>query len=126
MLEVNDKNDAARMLDGDCKIHVRESEKLLEPEKWRNSQMCIEFNDLCYSVRGNHKGKHFVSIKVVILRYLDLFVYITLRDIFRQFQIRAQEITAQIDKKISSRFLKDVLLCLTISYILPKRCLLEI
>ncbi|XP_011705488.1 PREDICTED: ATP-binding cassette sub-family G member 4-like [Wasmannia auropunctata] len=56
MLGANDKNDAARMLDGDCKIHVQESEKLLEPEKSRTSQMYIEFNDLCYSVRLNRKG----------------------------------------------------------------------
>ncbi|XP_011060248.1 PREDICTED: ATP-binding cassette sub-family G member 4-like [Acromyrmex echinatior] len=55
MLKVNDKNDAARMLNSDCKIHVQESEKLLELEKLRNSQMYIEFNDLCYSVHRNRK-----------------------------------------------------------------------
>jgi len=52
MLKANEKYNVAKMLDGDCKIHVQESEKLLGPEK---SQMCIEFNDICYSVR--HKGK---------------------------------------------------------------------
>ncbi|KYN29408.1 ATP-binding cassette sub-family G member 4 [Trachymyrmex cornetzi] len=57
MLEVNDENDAARMLNSDCKIHVQESEKLLELEKLRNSQMYIEFDDLCYSVHHNRKGK---------------------------------------------------------------------
>ncbi|XP_018057830.1 PREDICTED: ATP-binding cassette sub-family G member 4-like [Atta colombica] len=54
MLEVNDK-DAARMLNSDCKIHVQESEKLLDLEKLRNSQIYIEFDDLCYSVHRNHK-----------------------------------------------------------------------
>ncbi|XP_018392567.1 PREDICTED: ATP-binding cassette sub-family G member 4-like [Cyphomyrmex costatus] len=53
MLETNDKNDAARMLNNDCEIHVQESIKLLE--KSRNLPMCIEFDDLCYSVR--RKGK---------------------------------------------------------------------
>ncbi|KAG5306219.1 ABCG4 protein, partial [Acromyrmex insinuator] len=63
MLKVNDKNDAARMLNSDCKIHVQESEKLLELEKLRNSQMYIEFNDLCYSVHRNRKGKMFFSVE---------------------------------------------------------------
>ncbi|XP_018361257.1 PREDICTED: ATP-binding cassette sub-family G member 4-like isoform X2 [Trachymyrmex cornetzi] len=56
MLEMNDKNNAAKMLKGDCKIHVQESEKLLEPVKSWNSQIYIEFNDLCYSVCCNLKG----------------------------------------------------------------------
>ncbi|KAG5340178.1 ABCG4 protein, partial [Acromyrmex heyeri] len=63
MLNVNDENDAARMLNSDCKIHVQESEKLLELEKLRNSQMYIEFNDLCYSVHRNRKGKMFFSVE---------------------------------------------------------------
>ncbi|KAL6262646.1 hypothetical protein P5V15_005440 [Pogonomyrmex californicus] len=54
MLEINNENNAttARILDDDCKIHLQESENLLETG---NSQMCIEFNDLCYSIR-NRKG----------------------------------------------------------------------
>ncbi|KYN21283.1 ATP-binding cassette sub-family G member 4 [Trachymyrmex cornetzi] len=65
MLEMNDKNNAAKMLKGDCKIHVQESEKLLEPVKSWNSQIYIEFNDLCYSVCCNLKGKliFYISIK---------------------------------------------------------------
>ncbi|XP_018308098.1 ATP-binding cassette sub-family G member 4 [Mycetomoellerius zeteki] len=55
MLEANNENDAAGMLTSDCKIHVQESKKLLELEKSRNSQMYIEFDDLCYSVRRNRK-----------------------------------------------------------------------
>lgn len=58
MLEVNDKNDAARTLDGDCKIHLQETKKLLESETARNSQMRIEFNDLFYSIRRNRRGKY--------------------------------------------------------------------
>lgn len=81
MLEANNENDAAGMLTSDCKIHVQESKKLLELEKSRNSQMYIEFDDLCYSVRRNRKGKlissSYISMKVVIfLRSqctLDLF-----------------------------------------------------
>ncbi|KAG5320043.1 ABCG4 protein, partial [Acromyrmex heyeri] len=45
-------NNVARIVDNDCKIHMEESKKLLESEKSRNAQMCIEFNDLCYSVRN--------------------------------------------------------------------------
>ncbi|KYN02165.1 ATP-binding cassette sub-family G member 4, partial [Cyphomyrmex costatus] len=52
------KNNLARMLKDDCKIHIQESEKFLGPVKSRNSQMYIEFNDLCYSV-CNSKGKTF-------------------------------------------------------------------
>ncbi|XP_018338581.1 PREDICTED: ATP-binding cassette sub-family G member 4-like [Trachymyrmex septentrionalis] len=55
MLEENDENDAAKMLNSDCKIYVQESEKLQELEKLRNSQMYIEFDDLCYSVNRNRK-----------------------------------------------------------------------
>ncbi|XP_018305812.1 ATP-binding cassette sub-family G member 4 isoform X1 [Mycetomoellerius zeteki] len=44
------------MLKDDCKIHVQESEELLEPVKSWNSQMYIEFDDLCYSVCCNRKG----------------------------------------------------------------------
>ena len=79
MLEENDENDAAKMLNSDCKIYVQESEKLQELEKLRNSQMYIEFDDLCYSVNRNRKGKFIsssyilVSVKGVILlrRYTD-------------------------------------------------------
>ncbi|XP_011054838.1 PREDICTED: ATP-binding cassette sub-family G member 4-like [Acromyrmex echinatior] len=56
MLEVNDKINAAKMLKSDCKIHMQESEILLEPVKSWNSQIYIEFNDLCYSVYCNLKG----------------------------------------------------------------------
>ncbi|KYQ53872.1 ATP-binding cassette sub-family G member 1 [Trachymyrmex zeteki] len=45
------------MLKDDCKIHVQESEELLEPVKSWNSQMYIEFDDLCYSVCCNRKGR---------------------------------------------------------------------
>ncbi|XP_018361258.1 PREDICTED: ATP-binding cassette sub-family G member 4-like [Trachymyrmex cornetzi] len=55
MVKTNDKNNVAKIVDNDFKIHMEESEKLLESEKSRNSQMCIEFNDLCYSVRRNRK-----------------------------------------------------------------------
>lgn len=56
------KENAMKLLDGDgsCKIHLQESGTLLGSEKTskssQNSQMCIEFSDLCYSVR-NRKGK---------------------------------------------------------------------
>ncbi|XP_071634441.1 ATP-binding cassette sub-family G member 1-like [Temnothorax longispinosus] len=54
MLEAND---AAKILDDDsCKIHLQKSEKLLRLGKSRNSQICIEFSDLCYSARRNRKG----------------------------------------------------------------------
>ncbi|XP_071634445.1 ATP-binding cassette sub-family G member 1-like isoform X3 [Temnothorax longispinosus] len=53
MLEANG---AAKMLDDDsCKINLQESEKLLGPGKSWNLQMCIEFSDLCYSIRRNRK-----------------------------------------------------------------------
>ncbi|XP_071564016.1 ATP-binding cassette sub-family G member 1-like isoform X3 [Temnothorax nylanderi] len=46
----------AKMLDDNsCKIHLQESKKLLRSGKSQNSQMCIEFSDLCYSVRRNCK-----------------------------------------------------------------------
>ncbi|XP_071557287.1 ATP-binding cassette sub-family G member 4-like isoform X2 [Temnothorax nylanderi] len=75
MLEANG---AAKMLDDDsCKISLRESEKLLGPEKAWDSQMCIEFSDLCYSVRRNRKGAektilrnvtgHFESGKLTVI-----------------------------------------------------------
>ncbi|XP_071557286.1 ATP-binding cassette sub-family G member 1-like isoform X1 [Temnothorax nylanderi] len=75
MLEANG---AAKMLDDDsCKISLRESEKLLGPGKSWNSQMCIEFSDLCYSVRRNRKGAektilrnvtgHFESGKLTVI-----------------------------------------------------------
>ncbi|XP_071634446.1 ATP-binding cassette sub-family G member 4-like [Temnothorax longispinosus] len=75
MLEVNG---AVKMLDDDsCKISLQESEKLLGPEKSWNSQMCIEFSDLCYSVRRNRKGTektilrnvtgHFESGKLTVI-----------------------------------------------------------
>ncbi|XP_018344930.1 PREDICTED: ATP-binding cassette sub-family G member 4-like [Trachymyrmex septentrionalis] len=57
MAKTNYKNNVARIVDNDCKIHMEESEKLLELEKSRNAQMCIEFNDLCYSVHHNHKKR---------------------------------------------------------------------
>ncbi|XP_011686846.1 PREDICTED: ATP-binding cassette sub-family G member 1-like isoform X1 [Wasmannia auropunctata] len=76
MLEVNGNNDAARMLDGDCKIYVQESEKLLGPKKSQNLQINIEFNDLCYSAR-DRKGTektilrnvtgHFETGKVTVI-----------------------------------------------------------
>lgn len=53
---LNDKNDPAVTLNDDCKIHLQETKKLLELEKLSNSQMRIEFSDLCYSVP--RKGKH--------------------------------------------------------------------
>ncbi|XP_071634440.1 ATP-binding cassette sub-family G member 1-like isoform X2 [Temnothorax longispinosus] len=54
MLEANG---AAKTLDDDsCKISFQKSEKLLGSGKSWNSQMCIEFSDLCYSVRRNSKG----------------------------------------------------------------------
>ncbi|KAG5321394.1 ABCG4 protein, partial [Pseudoatta argentina] len=43
------------MLKSDCKILIQESEILLKPVKSWNSQMFIEFNDLCYSVYCNSK-----------------------------------------------------------------------
>ncbi|XP_025075548.1 ATP-binding cassette sub-family G member 1-like [Pogonomyrmex barbatus] len=58
MLEANKENVTAmttRMLDSECKISLQESERLLENEKPFSSQMCIEFSDLCYSVR-DRKG----------------------------------------------------------------------
>ncbi|XP_011686839.1 PREDICTED: ATP-binding cassette sub-family G member 4-like isoform X2 [Wasmannia auropunctata] len=68
-----DNNDVTRMEEDDCKVHVQESEKLLGPKK---SQMYIEFNDLCYSVR-NRKGTektvlrnvtgHFETGKVTVI-----------------------------------------------------------
>ncbi|XP_018045742.1 PREDICTED: ATP-binding cassette sub-family G member 1-like [Atta colombica] len=77
MLEMNDKNNAAKMLKSDCEIHMQESEILLEPVKSWNSQMYIEFNDLCYSVPCNLKGTkkiilhnvtgHFESGKVTVI-----------------------------------------------------------
>ncbi|XP_012064564.1 PREDICTED: ATP-binding cassette sub-family G member 4-like [Atta cephalotes] len=77
MLEMNDKNNAAKILKSDCEIHMQESEILLEPVKSWNSQMYIEFNDLCYSVPCNLKGTkkiilhnvtgHFESGKVTVI-----------------------------------------------------------
>ncbi|KAL6263484.1 hypothetical protein P5V15_006275 [Pogonomyrmex californicus] len=58
MLEANKENVTAmttRMLDSECKISLQESERLLENEKPFSSQICIEFSDLCYSVR-DRKG----------------------------------------------------------------------
>ncbi|XP_039302856.1 ATP-binding cassette sub-family G member 1 isoform X1 [Solenopsis invicta] len=54
MPESNTKNNAATMLDNECKIELQESKQLLEAEKWK-SKMYIQFNDLSYSVR-NRKG----------------------------------------------------------------------
>ncbi|XP_011883988.1 PREDICTED: ATP-binding cassette sub-family G member 1-like [Vollenhovia emeryi] len=52
-------NDAARMLDGDsCAICLQEVEKLLKAKKTWSSQMCIEFNSVCYSVRCNRKDNN--------------------------------------------------------------------
>ena len=65
---MNDKNNAAKMLKSDCEIHMQESEILLEPVKSWNSQMYIEFNDLCYSVPCNLKGK--------LIFYISIFLYI--------------------------------------------------
>lgn len=61
MVKTNDKINVAKIVDNDCKIHMEESEKLLEPEKSWDSQICIEFNDLCYSVHCNRKGKLHLS-----------------------------------------------------------------
>ncbi|XP_011050629.1 PREDICTED: ATP-binding cassette sub-family G member 1-like [Acromyrmex echinatior] len=55
MLKANDKNDTTRILDDDCKIHMQKSKKLLKLDKPQNSQICIEFNDICYSVRHGFK-----------------------------------------------------------------------
>ncbi|KYQ53870.1 ATP-binding cassette sub-family G member 4 [Trachymyrmex zeteki] len=57
MVKTNDKINVAKIVDNDCKIHMEESEKLLEPEKSWDSQICIEFNDLCYSVHCNRTEK---------------------------------------------------------------------
>ncbi|XP_077275252.1 ATP-binding cassette sub-family G member 1-like isoform X3 [Temnothorax americanus] len=61
MLEANG---AAKMLDDDsCKISLQESEKLLGPGKSWNSQMCIEFSDLCYSVC--HRNRKETETKIL-------------------------------------------------------------
>ncbi|TGZ55897.1 ATP-binding cassette sub-family G member 1 [Temnothorax longispinosus] len=49
--------DAIMLDDNSCKIHLQESKKLLRPEKSRNSQMCIEFSDLCYSTSTQYPGR---------------------------------------------------------------------
>ncbi|XP_018368028.1 PREDICTED: ATP-binding cassette sub-family G member 1-like [Trachymyrmex cornetzi] len=77
MLKANDKNDAIRILNDDCKIHMQESKKLLKLDKSQNSQICIEFNDICYSVRHGFKETekkvlhnvtgHFETKKVTII-----------------------------------------------------------
>lgn len=58
MLDSNSKNDAtaAKTLDDGCTIPLEETERLIESMKTQNPQLCIEFNDLCYSVTNN-KGK---------------------------------------------------------------------
>ncbi|KYN29412.1 ATP-binding cassette sub-family G member 1 [Trachymyrmex cornetzi] len=61
MLKANDKNDAIRILNDDCKIHMQESKKLLKLDKSQNSQICIEFNDICYSVQTEKKVLHNVT-----------------------------------------------------------------
>ncbi|XP_039313239.1 ATP-binding cassette sub-family G member 4-like [Solenopsis invicta] len=55
MLKGNSKNNAARMLENECKVELQESKKLLESEKLWDSKLYIQFNDLCYSIR-NRKG----------------------------------------------------------------------
>ncbi|XP_039311065.1 ATP-binding cassette sub-family G member 1-like [Solenopsis invicta] len=75
MLEANSKNNT-RMMDGEYKIDLQESEKLLEFEKPQNSLMCIEFNNLYCSARKD-KGTeetilhnvsgHFESGKVTMI-----------------------------------------------------------
>ncbi|XP_018392592.1 PREDICTED: ATP-binding cassette sub-family G member 1-like [Cyphomyrmex costatus] len=77
MLKINDKNDTTRILDDECKIHVQELDKLLELENSRNSQICIEFNDICYPVRHKFKKNekkvlhnvtgHFETRKVTVI-----------------------------------------------------------
>lgn len=64
----NNKNDSVKikMINDGLKIHLQESQKLMEPEKKRNSKLCIEFNDLCYSV-CNNKGKFILSFVKVRL-----------------------------------------------------------
>ncbi|XP_012537977.2 ATP-binding cassette sub-family G member 4 [Monomorium pharaonis] len=76
MLDTKDENGVTKMLDSDCKICVQESQKLLEPKKLRNSQILIEFRNLCYSVH-DRKGSeevilndvtgHFESGKVTMI-----------------------------------------------------------
>ncbi|KAG5335416.1 ABCG4 protein, partial [Acromyrmex charruanus] len=61
MLKANDKNDTTRILDDDCKIHMQKSKKLSKLDKPQNSQICIEFNDICYS------NIYFVEIEKKIL-----------------------------------------------------------
>ncbi|XP_011701314.1 PREDICTED: uncharacterized protein LOC105458000 isoform X2 [Wasmannia auropunctata] len=55
MLEANYKGSTERMPDGVYKIYVQEPEEL-GPKQSQNSQMYIEFNDLCYSIH-NRKDK---------------------------------------------------------------------
>ncbi|XP_018338556.1 PREDICTED: ATP-binding cassette sub-family G member 1-like [Trachymyrmex septentrionalis] len=74
MLKANDKSDTTRILDDDYKIHMQESKKLLKLDK---SQICIEFNDICYSVHHGFKEiektilhdvtGHFETKKVTII-----------------------------------------------------------
>ncbi|KYM75697.1 ATP-binding cassette sub-family G member 1 [Atta colombica] len=54
-------NDTTRILDNDCKIHMQESKKLLKFDKSQNSHICIEFNDICYSVQIEKKILHDVT-----------------------------------------------------------------
>ncbi|EGI67879.1 ATP-binding cassette sub-family G member 4 [Acromyrmex echinatior] len=71
MLKANDKNDTTRILDDDCKIHMQKSKKLLKLDKPQNSQICIEFNDICYSVRHGFKGNAKMKIRGIISNDLD-------------------------------------------------------
>lgn len=59
MLDSDNKNDAmpVKILDDSCAIHLAESERLMEYKETQNSQLSIEFNDICYSVCHNKKGK---------------------------------------------------------------------
>lgn len=59
MMDNDNKNNvpATTTLNDSCVIYLEESERLIKSETTQNLQLRIEFNDLCYSVCRNSKGK---------------------------------------------------------------------